>query len=76
MAMTTQSAVSALGKHLSEAWSAEVLLNGTKLQGDPDGCSRLTSRSWGGSVDLLRVFNRSGGSLLTSAWAQARSSTT
>ncbi len=49
----------AIGKHLSEAWSAEVLLNGTKLQGDPNLLvPDLTV--WGGSLDLLRVFNRSG----------------
>ncbi len=49
----------ALGKHLSEAWSAEVLLNGTKLQGDLNlPAADLTA--WGGSLDLLRVFNRSG----------------
>jgi OOP family OmpA-OmpF porin len=49
----------ALGKHLSEAWSAEVLLNGTKLQGEPNVLAPdLTV--WGGSLDLLRVFNRSG----------------
>jgi OOP family OmpA-OmpF porin len=49
----------ALGKHLSEAWSAEVLLNGTKLQGEPTALiPDLTV--WGGSLDLLRVFNRAG----------------
>jgi OOP family OmpA-OmpF porin len=49
----------ALGKHLSEAWSAEVLLNGTKLQGEPSTpVPDLTV--WGGSLDLLRVFNRAG----------------
>ncbi|MEJ0037440.1 MAG: OmpA family protein [Gammaproteobacteria bacterium] len=48
----------ALGKHLSEAWSAEVLLNGTKLQGDPAFAPDVTL--WGGSLDLLRVFNRAG----------------
>jgi len=49
----------ALGKHLSEAWSAEVLLTGTKLQGEPTALVPDLS-VWGGSLDLLRVFNRAG----------------
>jgi OOP family OmpA-OmpF porin len=49
----------AFGKHFSEAWSAEVLLNGTRLQGDP-GTLTPDRTLWGGSLDLLRVFNRSG----------------
>jgi OmpA-OmpF porin, OOP family len=49
----------AFGKHFSEAWSAEVMLNGTGLQGDP--ATFTPDRTlWGGSLDLLRVFNRPG----------------
>ncbi|HEV7714157.1 MAG TPA: OmpA family protein [Steroidobacteraceae bacterium] len=47
----------ALGKHFSEAWSAEVLLNGAKLDGAP-GFSDLSV--YGASLDVLRVFNREG----------------
>ena len=47
----------AFGKHVSEAWSAEVLLNGSKLNG-AGAAPNLTL--WGGSLDLLRVFNRAG----------------
>jgi OOP family OmpA-OmpF porin len=48
----------AFGKHFSEAWSAEVLLNGTGLQSDP--ATFTPDRTlWGASLDLLRVFNRS-----------------
>ena len=47
----------AFGKHFSEAWSAEVMFNGTKLQGAPFEPDRTL---WAGSLDLLRVFNRPG----------------
>jgi OOP family OmpA-OmpF porin len=49
----------AIGKHFSEAWSAEILLNGTKLQGEPTAFVPDLS-VWGASADLLRVFNRAG----------------
>jgi OmpA-OmpF porin, OOP family len=47
----------AIGKHLSEAWSAEVVLNGTALDGENPAVSDLSV--FGASLDLLRVFNRS-----------------
>jgi OOP family OmpA-OmpF porin len=47
----------ALGKHLSEAWSAEVLLNGVKIRNDDPAPNQT---AWAGSLDLLRVFNRAG----------------
>src|SRR5690348_16639182 len=49
----------AFGKHFSQAWSAEIMLNGTKLQGDP-ATFAPDHTLWGGSLDLLRVFNRPG----------------
>src|SRR5687767_12786791 len=48
----------AIGKHFSEAWSAEVMLNGTALDGENPGVADLSV--YGASLDLLRVFNRSG----------------
>ena len=48
----------AIGKHFSEAWSAEVLLNGAALDANVPGVSDLSV--YGGSLDLLRVFNRAG----------------
>ncbi|MEJ1960519.1 MAG: OmpA family protein [Gammaproteobacteria bacterium] len=48
----------ALGKHFSEAWSAEVLLNGTKLNGNGPATGNLSM--YAGSLDVLRVFNRAG----------------
>ena len=47
----------AIGKHLSPAWSAELLLNGTALDGENPGVADLSL--YGGSLDLLRVFGRS-----------------
>jgi OmpA-OmpF porin, OOP family len=46
----------AFGKHLSDGWSAELALNGTRLQSDIDGIPDLSL--YGASVDVLRVFGR------------------
>jgi OOP family OmpA-OmpF porin len=48
----------ALGKHLSPAWSAEVLLNATRLEGENAALPDLSM--YGMSLDVLRVFNRAG----------------
>jgi len=46
----------AIGRHFSRAWSAEILLNGTKLDSDVGG-PNLSMYAF--SLDVLRVFNRS-----------------
>ncbi len=48
----------ALGRHFSEAWSAEVVLNGAALDGETPAVADLSV--YAGSLDLLRVFNRAG----------------
>jgi len=48
----------AIGRHLSPAWSAELTLNGAALDGENPSLPDYTV--YGGSLDLLRVFNRSG----------------
>jgi OmpA-OmpF porin, OOP family len=47
----------AIGKHLSPAWSAELNVNGAQVGGGP---LRSDLSLYGGSLDLLRVFNRDG----------------
>jgi OOP family OmpA-OmpF porin len=48
----------AIGRHLSPAWSLELTLNGTALDGANPALPDYSV--YGGSLDLLRVFNRSG----------------
>lgn len=48
----------AIGRHLSPAWSAELTLNGAALDGENPSLPDFSV--YGGSLDLLRVFNRSG----------------
>src|SRR5688572_16017270 len=48
----------AIGRHLSPAWSAELTLNGAALDGETPALPDFSV--YGGSLDLLRVFNRSG----------------
>lgn len=47
----------AIGKHLSEAWSLEFAVNGTRF--DREG-TPVNLSLYGFSLDLLRVFNRGG----------------
>lgn len=48
----------AIGRHLSPAWSAELTLNGAALDGENPSLPDFSV--YGGSLDLLRVFNRAG----------------